>query len=320
MRSVFIRRISQTLSYALWLFASASAHAKTLDQVFEQMGGCGHTVLLTEDAIWLGAGSYRHSSTGPRQPTPGQISVGTSAEPTAPQILNTDDAVSDLAASPKYIYALTYSALEVWSRDTMQRVASLPTTSQPASSLRYLQHPRALAIIENTAYIAHGRLGLTALDLEGGEVTGTWSPLLSQGRLESQAVDLVAVGHQLIIGLDNYSMVSVGPGAFRGFVVFDTITKKVVHRAAGLDPGLTALTLDGDYLIVSYDGPTWVYRTQDILQSEQPKPISIFWKYPQPGHPHGKPAIVGDQMLTCFHRDADHRVIPLSIPLAELNH
>ena len=147
----------------------------------------------------------------------------------------------------------------------------------------------------------------------GADVPDSWSSLAAKSS------DLVALGDLLIIGLDNFTMTPLGASSFRGFVVFDTKSHQVIHRAAGLDPGLSALTIVDKHMLVSYDGPPWAYRVEDILQHESPKPVRITWRYTKPRHPHGKPSVIQNNLLTCFYQDETQTLSLISIPLTMLH-
>lgn len=313
-RHLFLLKMPLLLTMAP--VTAQGSSSPTLDELLAQVSTCSGSIHATDEMIWL---SRQIDPANNPTSLPTSQFTGLSLVNGNEITLRSNSIIRDFATSDEDIFILTDAGVEVWSQSTFERTRVIPTHQGSLAQIKYRQNPQAMAIIDHTVYIAHGRLGLTAVNLKDGSVLGEWPDITQQGHHESQAVDLVALGDLLIIGLDNFTMTPLGASSFRGFVVFDTKSHQVIHRADGLDPGLSALTLVDKHLLVSYDGPTWAYRVEDILQQEHPKPVRITWRYTKPGHPHGKPAVIQNNLLTCFHQDDTQGLSLITIPLTMLH-
>src|SRR6185312_7978327 len=124
-------------------------------------------------------------------------------------------------------------------------------------------------------------------NLQTKRVTNQFRLVQKQLPLESMATGVAVQGKYAYVVMDNYSLVAQGKPAFRGIVVIDMDSEKVVRELDGLDPFADGIVADANNVIVSFGGDiVWKYSMASLQGTALPAdPVLRIWKFTAPGHP-----------------------------------
>lgn len=298
-----IVKIILTLATVLVSFSQAQAgpRSEKIKEAVEYLSACGNFVRVDDQNVYTGFGTYWTSDVKPRQPKPSILRFVPIDKISEYQV-DTLDSVVDVVKHGTSTFVLTYSGLEEWDLNKYERIGTYATHTL-GRELKDEEHPRGLAIFNNKLIIAHGRLGLTVFDLQRKKVTNVISTALSHRPLESMVNDVTISGHRAYAVVDSYSL--VGPREkqpFRGFVVVDLQSERVIAEMDGLDPSDTIVADDKFVLVGSYGLPISKYAISNLQTSKLPPAIKRVWKFPLEGYQKGKGALDDKYYYTCFAR------------------
>lgn len=264
---------------------------------------CGNMVAFDSQNLFMGNGYYRYGVEEPRKPIAGSIfmvPLGTSQG----TILHTQDGPLGIYTQNNQAYVLTYTGIELWDLKTQQRLTTYATQDQSTQPLAYMQHAQAMAQYKNKLVIAHGRLGLTVFNMDQKRLTTEIALIPQQFPMESMATGVTIQGHLAYVLMDSFTLSNPDQvPAFRGIVIFDMESERVVAELNGLDPGADAITSDGKNLIISFGGiPIWPYDLSSFANAKKtmPEPITRLSDFPIQGHPTGLAALDDTYYYTCY--------------------
>ena len=277
-----------------------SADPELVKKALESQNDCKNFVRFDSENLYLGFGFYRYQFEEPRQPIPATLKVVPLADPTKAFSVNTADAALDVVTDNGTLWLLTYSGLEEWDMSTWQRREIHPTYAL-GHVMAYEEHAQAFARYKNKLIIAHGRLGVSFFDLQTKRQTNQFRLVQDQLPLESMATAVTVQGKYAYVVMDNFSLVQYGKQPFRGLIIVDMESEKVVSALDGMDPGADATLSDGQSLIVSFGGfPIWKYSLSKLSSAKLPSADRHIWQFPINGHPTGTPSADGKYYYTCF--------------------
>lgn len=302
--------------------ASAAPDPETIKKTLEAQPTCGNFVRYDEQNLFLGFGPYKKGIEEPRSPIPAKLRIVPFSGAQGFDIA-TNDAAIDIVTDGAKAFVLTYSSIEEWDLPSRQRTAEF-NTYVTNRTLRYKEHARSMARYKNKLIIAHGRLGVSFFDLGTKRVSNQFSLVKWQLPLESMATGVTIQGKLAYISMDNFSLVDPRQGKppFRGIIIVDMESEKVVAELDGMDPGATSINADGASAIVSFGGiPIWVFAIDALKGQKIPAPEQRVWKFPLAGNPIGAATLDEKYYYTCFSKAPAHpgenggwyRKVPLAL-------
>lgn len=283
--------------------AMAGERSQNIKAAVEKLSTCGNFIRFDEQNVYTGFGTYWTGNTQPRQPKPSVLKIMSIDQLTETQIQLQDSAV-DLVRDGSSIYILTFAGIEEWDINHLQRIG-IYRTNILAREYADEEHPRAFAKYGNKLVIAHGRLGISFLDLKTKKITRSFPVALSHKPLESVVNGIAVSGNRAYAVLDSYTL--VGPRekpAFQGLIVIDLDKENPITELEGLDPGVDSIVADEKSAIVSYYGIPLVKYSVDSLAraTKLPSALKRVWRFPLEGHPTGKASIDDRYYYTCFSK------------------
>ncbi len=297
-------QFNKTILIALGVFISlgsfGSERSEKIKDAVEYLSGCSNFIKFDNDNVYTGFGTYWTSHVQPREPKP-SIMRFVPIDKISEYQVTTNDSAIDVIKYNSLNYILTFSGIEEWNLNSFQR-SNILQTHNLDRPLRDEEHPRGLAQYKNNLVIAHGRLGISIVDLTTKKVVKMLPVAVSQRPLESVVNEVTVSGKYAYAVVDSYTL--VGPNdkpAFRGLVVIDLESQSIVTELDGLDPGASSITSDNNVAIVSFYGqPLWKYSLKSLHSSALPQPLKRVWKFPIEGHPKGKASMDDKYYYTCY--------------------
>lgn len=219
----------------------------------------------------------------------------------------------DAVRSGDHLFVLTDKGLEEWDLASRSRVG-IYATYEPGAPFAYMQAPTGLLLNGDEIFISHGRLGFSVFNIVTHQLVDQHRILMDQLPLESMAVGIAPAGpHLAVLAVDNFSMVSNGKPAFRGFVFVDLPSHEVVGQVAGLDPGVESVNTVGDRVFVGFNPPIWGFSLSAFLNghSSASAPLWMRWSFPGQGYFFGKPYVDEKYYYGCYF---DPSQIPHRVP------
>lgn len=288
--------LSATLLVGLSAFAQ---DPDVIRQTLESQSQCGRLVQFDTNNLYMGFGGYRTSLEEPRQPVQGRLKViplGTTEE----KVLSLEDSPLGIATPAGRLFILTYTNVEEWDATAGKKMFSTETYALGRIKA-YQEHAQGWAQYKNKMIIAHGRLGVSFFDLDKKRLTNQYRLLREQAPLESMAMGVTIQGKYAFVVMDNFSLTRPpAPAPFRGVIIIDMETEKIVSQIPGLDPGGTSAMSDGGSVIVSYGGSTyWKYIIEGNGQIGV-DPVSVRQRFPFRGHPTGISSMDDKYIYTCY--------------------
>jgi len=314
--------------FILALLVSASAYAAQPDSelvkaTLEAGRGCGNFVRFDDQYLFIGFGRYRRLFEEPRSPIPGQILVTPLGHNDQTFSLPTLDAAIDATRSGDSLFVLTYSSIEEWSLAGKTRVATYETYAIGGVKA-YMEHAQSFARLGDKLIIAHGRLGVSFFNLKTKRLTNQFRLVQNQLPKESMATGVSISGNTAYVVMDNFSLVQNGKPAFRGLVLVDMNSERVLSELDGMDPGADAVVTDGQKAIVSFGGnPVWEYGLPALTGRALPEPENRVWRFTPAGNPTGRASLDDKYYYTCFTAAPEkpggpYRTLPLALNRAQL--
>ncbi len=298
----FKKMILITLGVFISLGSYSSERSVKVKEAVEYLSGCSNFIKFDNDNVYTGFGTYWTSAVKPREPKPLMMRFVPIDKISEYQV-TTNDSVIDVIKYNRLNYILTYSGIEEWNLNTFQR-SNILRTHNLDRPLMDEEHPRGFAQYKNSLIIAHGRLGISIVDVTTEKVVKMLPIATAQRPLESVVNDITVSGKFAYAVVDSYTL--VGPHdkpAFRGLVVIDLDSQTVVAELDGLDPGASNISSDNNVAIVSFYGqPLWKYSLKSLHGSSLPQPLKRVWKFPIEGHPKGKASMDDKYYYTCYSR------------------
>lgn len=209
--------------------------------------------------------------------------------------LFTDENVVALELRDSTLWVLLPDKIQEW--DLRERKLMSETPTATGISVASREAATGMDWSGNNLVIAHGRLGYAVFNTDTRTVIERQAVLENQKPLGSALTGVTVLGDRALFTVDNFS---VSPDTFRGFLLVDLRTAKVVQSARGLDAGSVAVNHFGDTVMVGFDGPVQSFRLSEILGRPSVRAIKAVSTFPKAGHPIGRPAIVGTKVFTCF--------------------
>lgn len=280
----------------------AQASSEKLKSAVESLSACGNFIRFDNDYVYTGFGPYWTSSEKPRKPRV-SVLLYKSINQLIEKQINTLDSVVDVVKHGSSTYILTYSGIEEWDLEKSTRLMIYKTypINRPFEDG---EHPQAFALYNDQLIVAHGRLGVSFLDLKTKRLVRTLSLAKSQLPLESTANGVTVSGPTAYVVLDSYSV--VGPReqpAFQGIVKINMSTESLISELDGLGAGAESIVSDGKVAIVSFYGSPLTKFSLNSLNSEKlPSPLTRLFKFPIDGYPVGKGSMDEKYYFTCFKK------------------
>lgn len=318
MKSIFLSLLA--LFSAL---AFAQPDSEIVKAKLESQPSCANAVRFDDENIYLGFGEYRKLWEEPRQPIPATLTVAPLAEGAESFTLATTDAALDSIRDGNTLFILTYSGIEEWDLPSRKMINKIPTYAI-GHTMAYMEHPRAFARFGDKAILAHGRLGVSFFDLKTKRIVNQFRLVQNQLPLESMAMGVTVQGNLAYVVMDNFSLVTNGKPAFRGFVVINLDTQSVVSELDGMDPGVDSVTSIGNTLVASFMGyPIWKYDLVSLGGKSLPEPQQRISQFPGNGHPTGHAAMDDKYYYTCFVKapakpGGAYKLVPLALERSAL--
>jgi hypothetical protein len=304
----------------------AAPDSERIKSVLEKQTDCQNFVRYDDRNIYLGFGKYKHWMEEPRQPIPAFFKVVPLGGGDA-FTLNTADAALDIITEGDQAYVLTYSSLEQWDLGSRAKVAEFPTLIFGQKPLKNKEHAEGFARFGQKLIIAHGELGISIFDLQKKRITNQFKLVQHRLPLESMASAVVMQGKYAYVLIDGRSIVPPGEKnqPFRGLVVVDMESERVVSELDGLDYGVDAIAARDGKIFVSYYGmPVWKYDARKFQGKRLPVPEERLTKFPFiNSHPTGAASVDDTYYYTCFVKgpqkpgDTKFEKFPLAIDRRE---
>ncbi len=315
--------LKTTLAASLLFVQAARADSEHLKNVLEAQHTCSNFVRFDESHLFLGYGPYLLSPSEVRKPIPSSFQVIPLSGGEGVELQTKDSAIDFSAGESNHFFILTYSSIEEWDLSSQTRVAEYPTRLGN-DDLRYRQHAQAMARYKDKLVIAHGRLGVSLFDINQKKITKQLALIESQRPYESSAMGVTVVDKYALVTMDDYTLVKNGKPAFRGIVVIDLESERVVKELVGLDPGADLVLSDGVSLFVGYGGSTiWKYPMKVLNGTALPSPWVRVFDYGVKGMPIGKAEMDEKYVYTCFlkapeEKGGAYRKVPLALDRAAI--
>lgn len=228
--------------------------------------------------------------------------------------LQVEPDVVDLKIRDNVLYVLLPTKIQEWDLTTRAMVSETMTNEKARPGMR--EGALAMDFYGDQLVIAEGRLGYAIYDTKSHAIVGTQTVLQDQAPLESALVDVKVQGDQAVFVVDSYTLVQGGlKMPFRGFLLIDLKTQKEIHRAKGVDIGATMLEINGDTIMVGFDGPIQSFRMTEVTGRGDVRLRRSVFKYEKTGHPIGQPVVVGDKLFTCFLESPKPGAAKKSVPM-----
>lgn len=216
--------------------AFAQPDPDSVRSALEKVSTCSNFVRFDDENLYFGFGNYKRGVEEPRSPIPGEVRFVSIAQPEASSAIPTADGAIDLIRDGNSLFALTYSGIEELDLAAKKSLGVVPTFAR-GGARAYKEHPQAFARYGDKVIIAHGRLGVSFFDLKKKRITNQFRLIERQSPMESMATGVVVVGRYAYVSMDNFTLVREGKPAFRGIVVIDMESERVVSELEGMDPG-----------------------------------------------------------------------------------
>lgn len=272
--------------------------------LFEKLEACGRFVYQDRASLYVGF-SYER----------GVTAIKKISRLTGESVEFHSGLIVDMVSNGNKAYLLKSNSLEEWDLSSLKKIKDYPSIHL-GRDFRYQENAQGMDRYKNKIIVAHGRLGLSIFDINKKRLTRRINVLKDQLPLESVAKDVVVIGKYAYIVVDNFHLVRPPKKPpFRGVLIVDLESERVIRELDGMDPGVTWVNGDSQSLIVSFGGSTiWKYDLQSLhsLQNRLPEPIHRLWSYPLKGQPVGKALMDNRYYYTCF-RDRDHKAFPISL-------
>ena len=289
--------------FALFCFSAGAHSASELEKIFlEKKIPCNTFVQIHDNLVMVGFGRYKMGLEEPRLPISAKIRVyDLHRELEMASEIQTADAALDMALTHSRGWILTYSGLEEWTRDFSQRLAIHSTWGGPGDQLFYKQHAMGMVLVGEQIWIAHGRLGITVFDINKKTITQTFQLLNDQRPLESMATGILLRDGKVFVAFDNFSPPLNEKPAFRGWMIFDPATFKLLSKAEGMDPGVSHIFQNKQFIFASVNGHAlWKYSPSESTISTIKAGVGAPIELPDLGVLSGLPWAVEDKFLGCL--------------------
>ena len=280
----------------------AAANSEALKKAVEGLSTCGNFIRYDAKNVYTGFGPYWTSHAEPRQAMPAKI-WATAIDGSKSVELKTLDSAVDLMTVGDLAYVLTYSGIEVWNINQRERLRVIPTYDTAAPFMDR-QHPEAFALYGNKLIVAHGRFGVSFIDINTNRILNQYMLATHQQALESMATGVAVSGKYAYVVMDSYTLVEKNEKpAFRGLIVIDMETEQIVSELDGIDPGADSVTADSSNIVVSFMGqPLWKYSASSLHDKTLPSPLKRVWKFPYEGRAVGAASMDDQYYYTCFSK------------------
>ncbi len=287
--------------FSLSISAQATPSPELIKSTLEAQPTCGNFVRFDDANIYQGFGYYSNGPEKPRVSAPAKISVTPLNGGASFDLVTQDSAIDLISDNNGKALVLTYTGIEAWNVKERRREAIYLTHVN--TYFGDMEHPRAFARYQDKIIIAHGRLGVSILDLQTLKVQNYFG-LIDQGQLESTATGVAVAGQYAYVILDSYTLVERNAKPpFRGIVVIDMETGRMVNQLNGMDPGADSVSAIDGNLFVSFMGqPIWKYRLNSLMGTKLPEPAKRVWKFPWEGRAVGAAALDAKYYYTCFSK------------------
>lgn len=273
--------------------ASSSPRSEQIKAAVDNFSACGNFMRFDEENVYTSQGMNQSGVRFTPLSKAGEFQIETLAPPL------------DVVKVGSSTFILTTKGLEEWNLLKFERLAAYKTNilSRPYEKD---ENAKAVAVYKNKLVLAHGRLGISFFDVASKQVTRTIPAIVSQRPLESSVTGVTVSGQYAFAVVDNYSVVGQNEKpAFRGIIVIDLETEKVISELDGMDPGADSISTDGKVALVSFYGqPIWKYSISSLLKSSTkvPEPLRRVFQFPEIGHPVGHASLDDKYYYTCFSR------------------
>ena len=286
--------LSTVLSTALSInTAQAASNSENIKAAIESQKSCQNFVGVDSENIYLGFGSTSNASESILRVVPIE-------NPQSAFEFSTGAGAIDSIKRGSSIFVLTTKDLEEWNLESKKRVSTLP-----------LQTPRGMARYKNKMIVVQGSNGISIFDLNLKKVTNQFG--LDYKPLVSYSTAVAVAGSLAYVVMDSDSPVGWLKVPFRGVVVIDMVSEKVVAELTGLNPGADSIAADENQLMIGFMGSLfWKYVTPQLKGHKLPNPQMRMWNFPESGQWVGHGVMDDKYYYTCF-RDQSHILAPRAL-------
>lgn len=280
---------------------SAAEKAELVKSRVADIGLCRNFFHVDEQNIYLGYGFYSNSPGGWHSEQPTNMLV-LPLKDQSKIALKMQDSAIDIMTTPDRLFVLTYTGLEEWNKETLTFIRKHATYNQ-AQQMRWEDHPNQMARYQDKLIFAHGRLGMSVMDLNSKAIV--YQTKLAQERLplESKVTGVTVIGDKAYFVLDSYSIVKENeePKPFQGLIVMDLKTYKIESQMEGLEGGSDSLfSYEGRLIISMYGIPLIKHDVNRLKGSKIPGAIARLSRFPEEGRFLGKQQLDSEYVYTCF--------------------
>lgn len=274
----------------LFTFSSALA-AQNLPEIrkafFEKLEGCGQAVY--SDTNWFVA-SLPNTANGI-----GHIRIQSLLDPQKSLDLPANDTVVDVKIRDGQVFVLTETTLEAWDIASAKSLFKYATHPNVGKGSHWNLKATGFVLKGDQALIAHGTLGIEALNLKTGAID-KMIPMLS----ESSAQDIAFVNDTTaVVAVDDQA-----EAAFRGLYVLD-LNSMTVSKQIPIDNALPySVRVTPQGLLVGYINAIWKFDLNQTLNSRgEAQPLHRSFIFPGLANVdiRGKTFYDETYMYSCFY-------------------
>lgn len=262
---------------------------------------CRNFFHVDDQYIYLGYGFYSNSPGGLHTAQPMNMVV-LPLHGASKFALKMQDSAVDIMTTEDRIFVLTYTGLEEWNKETLTFLKKYGTYNLN-QAMGWEDHPTQMARYQDKLVFAHGRLGMSVLDLKTKEIV--FQTKLAQHRLplESKVTGVTVIGDKAYFVLDAFSLVDEKdePKPFQGLITMDLKTYKVESQMEGLEGGSDSLFTYSGRLVISMYGIPLIKHDVNRLKGEKiPGAIARISRFPEEGRFLGKQQLDSEYVYSCF--------------------
>jgi hypothetical protein len=220
-----------------------------------------------------------------------------------------EDVVRDHIIRDETLFLLAQNkivAIDIPSRRTLYKVSTQNIMSDSAA-LKTNYVARSFVIKGDRAFVAHGLLGLSVVDLSNRSIIDLIAidaPQPESGHTSTLEDIELADNDMAVLALDNLTMASSGRRAFEGYALFD-LSKLSPVKFKAIDQRFEALgfpqilsTENG--LIVNNSGIIFRYDLNKMWDKRYAVPTKRIWGLPNKGRIMGRPFANATEIFSCI--------------------
>lgn len=180
--------------------------------------------------------------------------------------------IVDMEVYKDSIFLLTNQGIEERSLSKMTYTGGYRTTTLKSSfAFKTKESPTAMELWGDKILISHGRLGLSIFDIASKKIIKSLRLDEFQAPDESMATNIKVKGDKAYILMDNFTLKpDKRLPAFRGIIVYDLKSERILNKSRMVDAGATGLNITDEFAYVSFRGFQLIvkYRLDDLESSK----------------------------------------------------